>query len=296
MARAWILGLALLMSGCAAMRLAVQPIDAVLTDACVGGSALPAPLLKPGGLLIFGELHGTRELPAFFGEAVCWTSGALPVQAGLELPASEQERVETFLASPGAPADVEALTAGPFWSRPPEQQDGKASRAMAALVDRLRRLRRAGQPIDVFLFDVDDAGGPGERDRTMAERLAERVRAHPEALTLALAGNVHARKNKGVPWNPELEPMGLHLVTAGVRVLSLDSVTPAGTAWICDAKTMTCGSHDVQAWRALPSGRAVGIEMLAEPTQEGFDGLYATPSLNASPPARESARRAGRSR
>jgi len=284
MARAWVPGLALLMAGCAALRLASEPIDAVLTDACVGGSALPAPLLKPGGLLLFGEsLHGTRELPAFFGEAVCWTSGALPAQAGLEIPASEQERVDTFLVSPGAPADVEALTTGPFWSRPPEQQDGKSSRAMTALLDRLRLLRRAGQPIDVFLFDVDDAQGPGERDRAMADRLAARVRAHPEALTMALTGNVHARKTKGAPWNPELEPMGLHLVTAGVRVLSFDSVTPAGTAWFCDEK-MTCGIHEVRAWKELPSGRTGGLELLDQPTQEGFDGLYATPSLTASPP------------
>lgn len=281
MARAWIPGVALLMAGCAALRLASLPIDAVLTDACVGGSALPAPLLKPGGLLLFGEsLHGTRELPGFFGEAVCWTSGALPVQAGLEIPASEQERVDTFLASRGAPADVEALTTGPFWSRPPEQQDGKSSRAMMALLERLRLLRRAEQPIDVFLFDVDDAA---ERDRVMAERLAARVRAHPEALTMALTGNVHAQKTKGAPWNPELEPMGLHLVTAGVRVLSLDSVTPAGTAWFCDEK-MTCGIHEVRAWKELPSGRTGGIELLDQPTQEGFDGLYATPSLTASPP------------
>ena len=274
--------LAFLLSGCAALRLGSEPVDKIRTDPCAGGSALPAKLLEPGGALLFGEIHGTEELPGFFVEAVCWASGALPVQVGLEVSKSEQERIETFLASAGAAADVEAMTAGPFWTG---FQDGRKSRAMVALLDRLRRLRKEGRPIEVFLF-VGDSEDMAEHDRMMADAIAARVRAHPEALTMVLTGNIHAQKNKGVPWNPDLVPMGWYLADAGVRVIALNHSTPAGTTWSCyPGPPLDCGRYPMRATAPLPSGRTIGIELLAEPTKEGFDGLYALPTLTASPPA-----------
>src|SRR5262245_7842577 len=274
--------IACLTPGCAAMRLGSEPVDKILTKPCVGGSALPAPLLEPGYVLLFGEVHGTQELPAFFGEAVCWASGALPVQVGLELQRTEEARVATYLASAGSSADVEALTAGPVWTQP--LQDGKTSLAMLALLDRLRRLISEERPIEVFLFDLSDAKDMGERDQRMAENIAARSREHPEALTMALTGNVHAQKDKEVPWNPNLVPMGWYLVDAGVRVRSLNHSNPAGSAWTL-SPSGKAGSSAFPAVRPLPSGRTIGIELLAQPAKGGFDGLYATQSLTASPPA-----------
>jgi hypothetical protein len=281
-----VLVLAFLTSGCSVLRLGSEPIDKIRTDPCKGGAALPAKLLEPGGALLFGESHGTKELPAFFGEAVCWTSGALPVQAGLEVPGAEQGRVETFLASPGAATDVEALTAGPFWTT--SSPDGRTSKAMVALLDRLRRLRVEGRPIEVFLFDIDDSSDMAGRDRAMADTIAARVGAHAEALTMVLVGNLHAQKNKGTPSDPDFEPMGWHLAGAGVRVVSLNHAAPAGTAWTCQpapGSAPDCGSHAFPGTPPLPSGRTIGIEILAEPTTEGYDGFFATPTMTASPPA-----------
>jgi hypothetical protein len=42
----------------------------------------------------------------------------------------------------------------------------------------------------------------------------------------------------------------------------------------------------MRAGPALPSGRTTGIELLPEPSRQGYDGLYATSSMTASPPAR----------
>src|SRR5262249_19850602 len=156
-----------------------SPAPVARGPVCAEGAAVPASLVQPGSVLLFGEIHGAKEIPALFGEAVCSTAAAgTPIEVGLEVPQSERAKVEAFLASDGAAAPVGAVLASPFWNR--ELQDGRSSQAMAALLDQFRRLGLSGAPVHVFLFDVDDSGT--DRDRRMADNLAEHARVHPEAL------------------------------------------------------------------------------------------------------------------
>lgn len=292
----WGLAASLLVPGCAPSPGGLEPTPgraapapapsrAAPAPACADETPLPATLLQPGSVLLFGEIHGVREIPAAFGEAVCAVARTrLPVEVGLEVPGTEQARLDAFVASPGGPADVGALTASDFWTR--EFQDGRSSQAMLALIERMRRLREEGLPVHVFLFDLGSSKGIGERDKLMAENIAAHVRAHPEALAMALTGEVHAWKAKGAPWNADLLPMGWHLVNSGLEVRSLGRVTPAGTAWICPSGSPgECGSRTMGAWGALPSGRTTGIELLPEPSERGNDGLFGVSSMTASPPA-----------
>jgi hypothetical protein len=230
-----------------------------------------------------------QELPAFFGEAVCSTAtSGLPVEIGLEMPRADQAKVDSFLASPGAESDVLALLATPFWSA---AQDGRPSQARVALLQRIRQLRALGLPLDVFLFDADTVNSSADRESKMADNLATLARAHPEALTMVLVGEVHSWKTKGTPWDPEYLPMGYRLAESSINVRSVGRSTPAGTAWTCSGTTpdgMTCDTKPVPATPSLPSGRTAGIELLPEPSTRGYDGRYATPSLTSSPPARAS--------
>jgi len=269
--------------GCAGLHGVARPAPA---GECAREAALPDDLLEPGSVLLFGEIHGTAELPRFFGEAVCTAAASgLAVEVGLEVAGAEQPSVDAFLASPGGAADVEALAATDFWSR--DYQDGRSSQAMVALLDHMRRLRASGLPLHVFLFDLDPGEDMSRRDEAMAANIAAHARAHPVALTMALTGEVHSWKTRGAPWDPELLPMGWHLDQAGIRVRSLGRATPAGTAWICTGGSPSdCGSKETRATGTLPSGRAAGIELLPEPSPRGYAGMYATSSLTASPPAR----------
>jgi hypothetical protein len=281
------LAVAMLLQGCATARSGLEPTPAgrTPTAACAAGTAVPEKLLEPGSLLLFGEIHGVQELPSFFGEAVCSTADArLPMEVGLEVPKTEQASIDTFLASPGAPSDVETLIATAFWSR--DAQDGRSSQAMVALLERIRQLRAQGLPIDVFLFDLDGSQAAAERDKVMAENLSSHVRAHPKALTMALTGEVHAWKTKGSPWDPDFLPMGWYLASGGLDVHSLGRSTPAGTAWNCVGPSPgDCRIGETKATAALPSGQTAGIELLPQPSKRGYDGLYGTSSLTASPPA-----------
>jgi hypothetical protein len=253
---------------------------AAASDACAASVPLPEVLLEPGGVVLFGEVHGARELPAAFGDAVCSVAATgTPVEVGLEIPRPDQATLEAFLASPGSPSDIAALIATPFWTA--SSQDGRPSEARVVLLDRLRRMRAAGLPVSVFLFDI----GPGEdvksRDRLMADGIAARARINPQALTMVLVGEMHAWTTKGA-----FQPMGWYLASSGLTLHSLGRATPSGAAWVClGPEPSDCGARDYKPGMTLPSGRADGVEMLPAPTPHGNDGLFGVASLTPSQPA-----------
>lgn len=251
---------------------------------CAPYAAVPETLLGPGWFLLFGEIHGVREFPAFFGESACHVAASgRPLTVALELPGSEQLAVDAYLASGGSPADQAALLATPFWTR--AYQDGRSSEAMADLLRRLHRLRAAGFRLEVFLFDVERPGP--DRDARMAERLIAYQRAHPSAGILVLTGNLHARTAPGAPWDAAWRPMGWFLREAGARVEALDCSGPKGTAWTCESDapegcgTRTVGTAPIVGQQALPAISLAGV-----PTPEGFAGHYLTTSITSSLPAK----------
>jgi hypothetical protein len=44
-------------------------------------------VVKPGALVLLGEIHGTNEIPDFVGDAACAGARKGRVHVGLELPA-----------------------------------------------------------------------------------------------------------------------------------------------------------------------------------------------------------------
>jgi len=250
---------------------------------CAPGPELPEGWLAPGAAVLFGDWHGTDELPAFFGEVACRVAAAgRPVLVGLELPRDEQPTLDRFLAEADPRAAEAGLLAGPFWRR--SYQDGRSSQAMSALLGRLRQLRRAGLRLDVRLFDVEQEAMGADRDMRMAALLAGWAHARGEAVLLVLAGNFHTRTAVGAPWDPEARPMGFYLRQAGLALRALDCGGPEGTSWSCTgAEAASCGVQPVDL-RAPPGGEPA-VELFAERSSLGYDGRYTVPRLSASPPA-----------
>lgn len=238
-----------------------------------------AAVLTPGTLLLLGELHGTAEIPHFVGDLACEASlEGRRVQLGLEIPGEEQPHVNAFLASAGAPRDHEALLASDFWRRP--YQDGRSSRAMFELLESVRRLRKEGANIAVFLFDQTKPGP--NRDAEMANSIRAAHEQAPDDLFLILTGNLHARKKKVTIGTTELVPMGFHLAQAGGRVTSLNNSYPSGSAWVCIGKgNDACGSRRMSG---KPRGAARFIELTGI-DEIGYDGSFYVTSLTASSPA-----------
>lgn len=226
--------------------------------------------------LLFGELHGTVQAPAFVAEVARAASESTPVLVGVEIATAEQERIDAFLASDGSTAAYRRLIDGPFWRDP--QHDGRDSVAMAGLLESLRVLRAGGRDVHVLAFDCPRHGDGETRDSAMARCIDAGIVARPGARTVVLTGNYHARVGIGAPWDPNMEFTGY-----GLRKhdpVAIDVTASGGSAWVC---TPECGPLEL-AKRATVEPLSVRFD--AQRDARGYDGEVRFPAFEASPPAR----------
>lgn len=246
------------------------------TPSCsVAGLASAVGARRPR-FVIFGELHGTTEIPALFGDATCELSERQEVVVAVEY-TQEVARVADAYVLSGRVADRTALLETPMFAAP--QQDGRASLAMLGLIDRLADLRRQGRKIRLVgsVPSVPHALPQDYYEIAMAEALARAAMEHPSAVIAVLVGNIHA--NRDLIERVNLRPAASHLPPADV--LSLVNTTAGGAAWNCQADG--CGAHDAGSGSNKPRG----VEVFTAP-QRGYDGEFSvggkfTPSPPAAP-------------
>ena len=140
--------------------------------------------------VLVGELHGSNETPAAFGDLVC---NALAhdrrITVALERPASEQDALEAILTTKDLPAGRETLLDQPGWKN---GIDGRASEAMFRLLLTMRALHSSYPDLNVFAFEAPFTGtSPGDRDEAMGHALLSLKTRYPQNLILVLTGNVH---------------------------------------------------------------------------------------------------------
>jgi hypothetical protein len=190
-------------------------------------------IVVPGATVVFGEIHGTREIPVAFGAIACHAAAQAPLVVGLELSRDEQPRLDRYLASDGGAAARTDLLAGPHWRVP----DGRSSEAMLALIEQLRTWH-----VPIVAFDVDDGFyDHNAREQAMTGPLLAARHDHPGAAMIVLTGNLHARLAGSASF-PGVEFMAQRLRRSVPRVMSIDAMYGRGTAWMC---TDRCGIHEV---------------------------------------------------
>jgi hypothetical protein len=241
-----------------------------------------APLLKPGTVAIFGEIHGTAESPAFVGTVMCHAAAAgIPVILGIEQASEMNAATDAFVHSSGTAADRSRLLAMKMWAD--TYQDGRASSAMLRLLDRAREMEATGARVRVVAFSETAPTGP-ERDRLMAANIVKAAAAEPDAIMIVLTGNLHSRMKVGVSFNAAYEPMG-YLVRhqlADRVVYGFDVSYDAGSAWICEQSEASCGAH---ALKGNPRVARGSVEFTAAVNPQGYNGLYGVGAISAAEPA-----------
>ncbi|HEX2570508.1 MAG TPA: hypothetical protein VH877_13210 [Polyangia bacterium] len=254
---------------------AAHPID---PSAC-GPAIANLDAIRSTPLVLLGELHGLTGPTTFAIDLACRLAiGGQPVLLALEIPRQEQERIDAFLASPGAPTDRAALIEGSFWHRP--FQDGRSSEARVALLDTARRLRAQGLALRVAAID-DTAAEPSSRDQVMAESLLAARRTGETAILLI--GNLHVRTQPGAPWNPAIRWSGVYLREKEPALVALDNRYAPGEAWVCPSPAPeSCGIRTVKG-----EGTADGfsITRFERTDDKGLDGTFNIGPAVASRPA-----------
>ncbi|NMO16067.1 hypothetical protein HPC49_43320 [Pyxidicoccus fallax] len=241
---------------------------------------------KKGGVLLLGEMHGTREVPRFVAQAACQAAVAgVPVTVGLELPLESQTRVDTFLDSAGAEEDWLKLMDAPFWRSP--YPDGRSSEAMANMLEQLRQLRSRGLDVDAFVFDHPKGQGQARED-AMAATVKHQVESARNRFYMVLSGNIHARTEEGLPWDKKYKPMGKLLSEALDDVVALDMAYDSGSAWICavDSKgvqdKLDCG---IRQAKGRDNGDRFFVHQWSSTNDAGYHGVFYVGPVNASAPA-----------
>ncbi|MFC5548059.1 hypothetical protein [Massilia aerilata] len=238
----------------------------------VPGAVLDAPLL------VFGEVHGTREVPAFLIGYLCAAAKQQRrITLAVEFPSSEQSAIDAFMAGRGTPQDAEQFTGTAFWRRP--LQDGRTSVDMLRLFENVRALRAGGT--DIKLIAIDSNASGARRDALMAEHLRAALRQGPGRQLVALIGGLHAIRSKGTRFNPQQES-AVYLL-ADQRPLSLTVGTAGGTAWVCQGGAPA--SCHATAWDINRVTPAPATPFSLVPPSPQFDGVFFVGATTAPPPA-----------
>lgn len=239
---------------------------------CEAAPAPPSGWLEAGPLLV-GEVHGTVETPMVALALACEAAReGRPVQLALELPHTEAEAIEGYLSS----GTTEELLSSPHWTA--DYQDGRSSEAFLKLLTEVRRLRRAGIPIEPFTFDDDPKAPSKDRDLSMAQRIEARWRSRGGPM-IVLVGNIHAKTAVALP-----RPAGFHLTRLGLVPRALLVEAQQGEAWLCTTRSPeSCGRHRVGM---MSRGRVrLGEITLGVAGVRGYDARLILPTFTASPPA-----------
>jgi len=200
-------------------------------------------------LIMFGEIHGTREMPAYVAQVLCFLSDKKgPVKIGLEYLPAQLPHINRYIESSGLGSDKNALLGNPYWSN--AYQDGRASLAMFNLIDQIRVQRLAGKDVEVFLFDDQSSA---DRDKAMAEHIVRELRHDPDTLHLLITGNIHSQVKKGVPWNQDYMTMGAYISESNFEIVSILLRHEGGTAWICtpDCKETSLASKQDNSMKTI---------------------------------------------
>src|ERR1017187_3576344 len=93
--------------------------------------------------ILAGEIHGTNETPAIFGDLACAAGTSnRPIVVGIEHSVADQEAIDAFMSSSDHEAAVRTVLSRRTWTT----FDGRSSGAMLILFEKLRALKARGPP------------------------------------------------------------------------------------------------------------------------------------------------------
>lgn len=234
--------------------------------------------------LVFGEAHGTTELPALFGDLACAVAAAgRPVVVGVEFLPTNQPGLDAFVAAKDADAARKSLLAAPAWS----DRVGRASVAMLAMLEHVRSLRASGADIRVVAFDHESESGPTSENREagMGQHLLDAARARPDALVMALTGAGHADRTGWTSAKPPFRSAVQYLPDD--RTLSLTYIRGGGEVWACRSPAEGATS-ECRVWPETKREEIPPRGIAFDNSRPGFDGVVSVGKpYSASIPARE---------
>jgi hypothetical protein len=228
-------------------------------------------------LTLLGELHGTSQIPDFVGAYVCnLASKVRSVALALEYEEEEQPLIDAYLASDGGIKARRALLRKGRWAVPIQNQDGRTSKAMFALLEGVRQYNKTEPTRSIKVRAIS-----GPDDASMSRNVRALALENQSVHIVALTGELHASTGKGNVFDPAAEPMGYLL--RDLLPISLVAEYDEGMAWNCFGAGK-CGPH-LSLSMPIERGARFSISMRPPSERPGFDGSFYVGKIEASMPA-----------
>ena len=242
--------------------------------------------------VVFGELHGTKETPAFIGNLLCaLAQRGERVLLAIELSSTDDPGLQAVWGQPFE-GFADALRKETW----PVRQDGVGSEAMLDLVVEARRLKNSGHDIAITAFsgvkDEDQQKrfahlpGQGPHEAAQAENIFDAAEAGEFDLVIALVGNLHARKNTISRGDITYDPMAKRLSALG-SVVSLNARYGAGSFWACinEDGESSCKSRPTSGYEVANEAPHIALDPRPEGERDPrYDGYFWVGPISASAP------------
>lgn len=148
-------------------------------------------LIKESRVILFGEIHGTREIPELMKEILFRSASCHEINLGLEIPSTYQTEVNLFLTS----GKESLLKKIPFF-KSHEKSDGRNSREYSGLIKFIYGFnKRFSKKIKIFCLDVSEKGrvmSQNERERKIKYNILKKI--YPNKKLAVVLGNFHVSK------------------------------------------------------------------------------------------------------
>jgi len=155
-------------------------------------------IAKTRDILIFGEIHGTKEMPEYFGSVICSLvtdkNFVRKITVLLEHPKSSNDELQEYLKSDYLSSDNQKLINSSPWNK--RLQDGRASVAVLRLVKELGVYKKNYPQLNIQAWvDYNAAEKQRNLDSILARDLTNLYDKDHNSLVILLIGNYHGNSN-----------------------------------------------------------------------------------------------------
>lgn len=186
---------------------------------------------------LFGELHGTNEVPQIFSDLICSFGKKQELLVLLEMDQDQQRSLDSYMASARKTNDVANLLGNDHWKF---GVDGRASAAMLRLIDRIAELKGAGFRISLRAFHPSfvESREVDAREAAIARSWQELTSRFPKSRVLVLTGLYHIGRLPSLGGSPA----AMRIPTRDV--ISFRPLLQGGNAWSCQGTK--CDVNEVE--------------------------------------------------
>lgn len=286
--------------------LAVVPPPARAADGCSLPDGWADVVRRDPHYVVFGEMHGTQQSPAFVGNLACALAArGERVLVAVELESRSDAAFQAAWRLP--PAQFPAALLKDGWAG---RRDGVGSVAMRDMLVRLHALKSVGRPIALVAFNgardatqqakFADQAGQGPHEAAQAENIRNAAAVGRYDRVLVLVGNLHARKEPVERGAVTFRPMVMQLAPAR-DVVSLDMASAGGSTWTCELRAgakfepgkpiskdaIECSGHPVRRDATIDRSPFITLQPLPGRQRDpAYDGSFWLGPVSESPPAR----------